>query len=513
MRRTPIWVALLVALVMSLLVAPSPAAAKRVAVDHASFNVVAPWGTPRQNWRLVRSVEAAISNVPKRSARHPRPTILIASFMFDRRGVVTKLIAACRRGVSVRVVLDDDISNPQARRLKRALNRDNLRDRNRDGFADKAPKHGRCGKKLTPKQRKAAASALRLRKAAHRAAVAEAKATVGSKAKGKKARKAKKRARAVLRKAANRQPLSLRARWGADRSYVKVCQGACRGPGINMHSKFFVFSSTGGFRHVIKLSSSNLNAGGALKGWNDMYTIRGRAKLYRAFRRVHREMTHDTRAGDRLVQVRSGPYTVRFFPVARPKKRFVRVEKRVKTARGSKVKLVKKRVKPRDPVLADLSKIRCSTPLGRHKRTKIFVSMFYWKDPRGEAIAKRLLRLARKGCTVQVILGAPSKDISRKIKSAGRRGLIRAYDSRWDLDSDGVFENRTHAKFVLVKGHYGKQKRSYQVMTGSGNWVTGSLVGGDEVSLNIASKRAYKQYVRAWDRIRDHSRMIPRRRR
>lgn len=216
-----------------------------------------------------------------------------------------------------------------------------------------------------------------------------------------------------------------------------------------------------------------------------MYTIRGRAKLYRAFRSIHRQMTEDTPAGDKLVQVRSGPYTVRFFPVRRAGK-------------------------ANDPVMTDLGKVRCKTSLGRHKRTKIFVSMFYWRDWRGEYLAKRLLGLARKGCKVQVILGAPGRKIAKRVKRAARRGLIKVYDSRWDLDYDGIPDNRTHAKFVLVKGAYGRSSASYQVMTGSGNWVSGSLIGGDEVSLNISSKRAYQQYVRAWDRIRDHSRLVRR---
>lgn len=489
MKRTPLWVSLLVVLVMSLVTSglgvPTPAAAKAIGgADRATFNVVAPWGTKAQRWRLVRSVETAIRKVPKRSPGEARPTILIATFMLDRKRTVTELIEACRRGASVRVVLDDDVDNRQSRRLKRSLNGDNLRDRNRDGFADRPPKRGPCGRALTAKQKQARAETLAANKRKYYGS--PVKAFQGKK--GKQLQRAKKaRAKTVARKAARRKAMPLQRTWGTDRSYVKVCKGACRGRGLNMHSKYFVFSQTGKARHVIKLSSSNLNSGGALKGWNDMYTIRGRVALYRKFQRIHRQMTSDTPAGDRLVQAKSGPYTVRFFPVKKWGKRY-------------------------DPVMRDLSRVRCRTPLGRYNRTKIFVSMFYWRDPRGEYLAERLLTLARKGCTVQVILGAPGKKISRRIKSAGRRGLMRVYDSRWDLDYDGVPDSRTHAKFVLVKGSYGRRKKSYQVMTGSGNWVSGSLVGGDEVSLNIASKRAYKQYVRAWDRIRDRSRLIPRRR-
>ena len=39
-----------------------------------------------------------------------------------------------------------------------------------------------------------------------------------------------------------------------------------------MHSKFYLFSRTGASQHVVMVSSSNLNRGGAVLGWNDMYT-------------------------------------------------------------------------------------------------------------------------------------------------------------------------------------------------------------------------------------------------
>jgi hypothetical protein len=459
MRRLALAGLLAGALVLGLV---GPAASARTAPrDTAHFNVVAPWGTPKQRWKLVRGVDAAIANVPKRSKKHPSPTIYIATFMFDRKRTVDRLIAACRRGVSVRVVLDDDVTNRQADRLRSALNADNLRDRNKNGRADKLPARGPCNTKLTKADKKQA------KKAAKKAAKA-------MKAKSKKRQKARKP-----------RPMPLAKRWGQDRSYVKTCKGACRGPGWNMHSKFYVFSSTGPFRHVVKLSSSNLNRGGALKGWNDMYTLRGRTKMYNAFRRIHRQMTVERKGRPRLVEVNAGKYTVRFFPARKAGPRH-------------------------DPVMRDLRKVGCRTPLGRFNRTKIFVSMFYWKGGRGEYLADRLIKLGRKGCTVQVVMGAPSKKIAAKLRRASRRKVITAYDSRWDLNADGVVDNRTHAKFVLVKGRYNGSKRTYRVMTGSGNWVRGSLVGGDEVSLNIAGKRPYEQYVRAWDRIRNHSRLIGR---
>jgi phosphatidylserine/phosphatidylglycerophosphate/cardiolipin synthase-like enzyme len=474
MRRLSALVALLaVTLVVGLL---GPPATARVAPrDPGTFNVIAPWGPPPARWRIVTGVEKAIGNVPARRKHHPRPRIYIATFMLDRKRTVDRLIAACRRGVSVRVILDDDVESRPSRRLRGVLNADNVRDRNKNGVADKKADRGPCDTKLKKKHKKKDKKKHRKHKKRDRA-----------EKKGKKAGKKHARKKRHARKAKRPRPLPLPKKWGRDRSYVKTCDGACRGPGWNMHSKFYVFSRTGPYRHVVKMSSSNLNAGGALRGWNDMYTIRNRAKLYRTFARVHRTMTREKTKRPRLIQVKSGPYTVRFYPV-----RYA----------GPRI----------DPVGRDLDKIRCRPGKKKgHYRTKVFVSMFYWKGSRGERIARQLLELGRHGCRVQVVIGAPSRKIAGQLRRASRKRVITAYDSRWDLNMDGLVERRTHAKFVLVKGGYGHRRRSYQVMTGSGNWVRGSLAGGDEVSLNIRGKRPYKQYVRAWDRIRDHSRVMGR---
>ena len=68
-----------------------------------------------------------------------------------------------------------------------------------------------------------------------------------------------------------------------------------------------------------------------------------------------------------------------------------------------------------------------------------------------------------------------------------RKHLINLWDSRWDFNDDGFNEVRTHAKYVLVKGTVGKDRRAYRVWTGSQNWVAGSLSRSDETTLNIGA--------------------------
>jgi len=431
MRRLP-WF-LTVLMIASLLGAP-PAAAYEPKKG-GMFNVPRPWGTKAQKFRLVEHVERAIQETPAPSKANPRPTILISTYLLDRKPSVDALIRACKRDVSVRVIMDEDIDNRNSKRLIEALNADNVPDEDGDGVGDEKPKAGPCGRSLTrgSERRQAEPEPLTKRELLESLDV----------------------------------PSEESVTWGDDKSYAKKCNGSCRGAGGNMHSKFFAFSTTGTAKNVVMVSSSNLNLGGAALGWNDLYTMKNRPESYAVYQRIHREMTEDSKAGDGKVEIKDGPFTSRFFPMKNAKKR-------------------------NDPTLQDLKKIRCRSALGR---TRIYVSMFYWKGKRGDYLATKLLTLARDGCRVSVIYGAPSVAIAERLRKAAKAQRIKLYDSRWDFNDDGYNEIRTHAKYVLVKGTFGGDRSAYEVMTGSQNWVAGSLSRGDETTLNISLKSAYQEYV------------------
>lgn len=416
----------------------------------ALFNVPRPWGSDAEKFRLVRHVERAINKTPGPTAADPNPVILISTYLLDRKQSVDAMIAACRRGVSVRVIMDGDIDNKTAARLVQKLNGDNVKDDNGDGVPDNAPRTGRCGKPLpAPKNGKRTALPTKMTGAELRASM--------------------------------RAPTEDSITWGGDKSYAKKCDGSCRGGGGNMHSKFYAFSRTGKARNVVIVSSSNLNFGGAALGWNDMFTMNNRPKSFAVYKQIHREMTDDDRAGDGKVEVVDGPYTSRFFPMRHAGKR-------------------------RDPTLQDLNKIRCTSALGR---TQVNVSMFYWKGTRGNYLLDKLLSLSRNGCHVSVIYGAPSIQIAERLRDAARAHRVDLWDSRWDFNNNGEIEIRTHAKYVLVKGTFAGDRSARVVMTGTQNWVSGSLSRGDENSLNIKLASAYKAYIGDWNRIRNHSRRLP----
>ncbi len=263
-------------------------------------------------------------------------------------------------------------------------------------------------------------------------------------------------------------------RWGPDQSFVVFCEGSCRAGRANNHSKFYVFTETGSTKNVVMVSSSNLNKGGALRGFNDLYVTKGRRGLVGVYAGIHAEMARDSaQDGDRYRQYRHGLLTTRFYP----------------KTRGD------------DPVLRDLSKVRCRGVrggAGHRGRTAINISMFAWNHDRGMAIARRLVALDRAGCDVSVIYGAPSKVIAQYLRKSARNDRIKLWDSRRDRDGDGFVDLRVHHKYMLISGRYGDDRSAWRVHTGSQNWGKGTLQSGDENTVNIASRRAYDQYISNW---------------
>lgn len=437
-----------------------------VAPGTAVFNTPRPFSkTYAGNFAIVSKVDRAINGVPrhKRTSKKPQPVIHITTFLMDHSRSVTDLINACRRGVAVRVIIDQDIDNHNSRRLISALNGDNVRDHNKDGKPDHKPRRGPCNRPLKP----------------HGGHGGHRTGDVGSDGRtvpGNPLLTMKQTARSVDAQ------LGDSVTWGKDGSYVKRCVPSCRSGQGNMHMKIYLFSQTGGAHDVVMVSSSNINRGGAKLGWNDMYIFRGREASYDRYVQEHLAMTYGKRAPREGIHFTDGPYTTRFFPIA-----------------GAGIK--------KDPVMHDLNKIKChSRALGP---TQIHISMFYWKGARGNYIATKLLNMAHAGCQISIIYGAPSRQIAERLRTAAANHVINLYDSRWDFNEDGWNEVRTHSKFVLVRGSYRGFDKKWVVMTGSPNWVHGSLSKGDESTLNIELKSAYDAYLRNWIKIRDHSRRLP----
>lgn len=267
------------------------------------------------------------------------------------------------------------------------------------------------------------------------------------------------------------------ASWGPDDSYVKRCVGSCRGAGGNMHSKFYMFSKAGGVDNIVMVSSANLNAGGALRGYNDLYTITERQATYDRYSQLHLEMTQDSKLDDSYATFTDGVFEHRFFPM-------------------------RNATEQTDPVMVDLSQVRCSGATETvDGKTALHVSMFYWDGARGVYIRDRLLELADAGCNVNIVYGAPSKTVAPKLKRYAEQSRIKLWDSRHHTDDDGLVDIRVHSKYMLVNGRFGADRSVQRVFTGSQNWVGGSLTRGDETMLVIDDPGAYAAYLDNWTKV------------
>lgn len=261
------------------------------------------------------------------------------------------------------------------------------------------------------------------------------------------------------------------AKWGRDQSFLVFCKQACRGRNGYNHTKFYAFSRSGTASNVIMVSSSNPNAGGAIKGWNDMYVLKNRPQLWQTHARVHAEMAEDTpNDGDGFVRATEGDTTAMFYP------------KRTGT----------------HPVIQELNGVRC---FGNRGRTSLHVSMFRWNRVWGKAIAKKLVGLANNGCELDIVYGAPSRELRLYLTHHARRsGRISLWDSRYDRNRDGAVDLRVHHKYLLINGRYGSNSSAFRVTTGSQNWGA-SLRTSDENTITVRSRSAHSAYLNNWQHI------------
>ena len=104
-KKIVVWLALAMAAILVQVPTATQVAGAYAPAEGAVFNVPAPWGTAEQRNRIINKVNGAIEHAA------PGSTVLVATYLFDRRKSVDALIAACRNGASVRVILDGNIAS------------------------------------------------------------------------------------------------------------------------------------------------------------------------------------------------------------------------------------------------------------------------------------------------------------------------------------------------------------------------------------------------------------------
>jgi phosphatidylserine/phosphatidylglycerophosphate/cardiolipin synthase-like enzyme len=261
------------------------------------------------------------------------------------------------------------------------------------------------------------------------------------------------------------------------RSFAHRCSNGCLGSSV-LHSKFYLFSSSGAKRHTVITGSSNMTSNAIKVQWNDLFTIDGNKRVYAQYRQMFTKMVPDRSADGPFVYPAVGKYQSTFYPFRRST---------LKT----------------DPTLEALRTIRCAGVTGgagTHGHTVVYVAMHAWFSERGYALAKQLRGMARNGCYVRVLYSFMSRTTYRRLTwGSGPRLTARRVLFPGPY---GVLAGKySHLKLFAASGNVAGNPSARVVWTGSTNWSSSSY-RADDLMLRIASTQYYRAYVREWHKIR-----------
>jgi hypothetical protein len=264
----------------------------------------------------------------------------------------------------------------------------------------------------------------------------------------------------------------------AMRSWLRKCAGSCRSPRGIPHTKFYAFSKVGKkSRDVVIYGSANATDLAATIQWNDVFTIKGRSRVYADWVRVFDEMGRDTWVRPPLRHHRYDRHlALTYYAYA---------------ARAARAK--------GDPTMKILNGIRCQgagSGTGTNGRTKIRIAQTAMHGPRGKALARRLAQMKRRGCDIKIAYAMFGGEVVKILRGSGIRMTHLAHDS----NDDGVYDRYVHMKAMAVSGVYRGDNRARVVWNGSANW-TGVALESDEVVGEIRRPWVTRQYMRWIDRL------------
>jgi hypothetical protein len=248
-----------------------------------------------------------------------------------------------------------------------------------------------------------------------------------------------------------------------------ACIGDRSKRGIN-HTKFAVFSRTGGISNVTYVTSGNLTLGSGPYAWNNAVTLNGDVTTYKAYWGFHTDLAHKRKVP------RNDYYSFRK-PKAGSLGRAYFFPEGGKDPAGG--------IDSRTDVVANfLSKVTCTgnrtvgTP-GDH-RTIVRAAVAWWSRTN---IARKLWSLDNAGCDVEVAMTRDAYDakaLSIMTDPTGaRHGGVKVHIFP-DLAHDYV-----HSKYLLVEGGYNHQHDARVVWTGSHNFTGTALRTFDETTLQL----------------------------
>ena len=267
-------------------------------------------------------------------------------------------------------------------------------------------------------------------------------------------------------------------------NFAYECKASCRGRRDNLHSKFYLFSKTGGAENVMMVGSHNLTLNAVKWQWNDMITMREKPRLYGDFVRLFDKMRND--------YSKNRPYYT-FCGAAKGENC-----SRTGSRRFGQVYPVNVD-KYGDPAMKALNATRCTRQTKDGLvRTKVRVSMHTMRGQRAEKIAVRLREMWARGCNIKVLYGLMGFPVKQKLGAVTSRGRIPLRSLGYDYNEDGDVDRYTHQKYLTVRGQWGGRTKARVTFTGSSNW-SDKGTGGDEVVFNIHGPGVLARYNKNWD--------------
>jgi hypothetical protein len=248
-----------------------------------------------------------------------------------------------------------------------------------------------------------------------------------------------------------------------------ACIGDRRKRAIN-HTKFAVFSRTGGKSNVTYVTSGNLTLGSGPYAWNNAVTLTGDVTTYNAYAGFHSDLAHKRK-------VPRNDYFSYRRPLAGSLGRAYFFPEAGHDPKGD--------IDPRTDVVAGfLNKVACTgnhttgTPGSHH--TIVRAAVAWWSRP---DIARKLWALDNAGCDVEVVMTRDAYDAKvlgiMTRASGARHGGVKVHYFP-NLNHDYV-----HSKYLLVEGYYNRKPDAKVVWTGSHNFSGTALRTFDETTLQL----------------------------
>ncbi|MFL6159368.1 MAG: phospholipase D-like domain-containing protein [Marmoricola sp.] len=257
-------------------------------------------------------------------------------------------------------------------------------------------------------------------------------------------------------------------------SWVYKCRASCRGTGGTMHAKVFLFSQAYNTRWVIMSGSGNLTDFASKGQWNQQYTTTNNEAAYNAILNVFMQAKADRAVRPRQLTLTFPTTTYFFTPLST-------------------------RTTTSDFIYQALNKVQCTGAANSTGRTRVRISMYTWRDTRGDWMARQVRRLWNAGCDVRIIFAIMGTRNKAILYSPSGRGRIPMRQTIL-VDSDHRPVWYLHQKYIAVGGKISGDPSAFQTFQGSFNFSDLGM-RSDENMQQLNGYAAYAPYITDFDQI------------